>query len=385
MSEESTIYLDNNATTAPAPEVCAAVAAALTEHYGNPSSTHAVGQVAKRVVAEARKDLGRLIGAGPAEIVFTSSATEANHQAILGALSLDPAKRHLVLSAVEHPSSLVLVRQLEAQGVHTTLVPVDGGGRLDLDALRDAIRDDTALVSVMWANNETGVLLPVEEAAAIARGRGVPFHTDAVQAVGRVTVDFAACGADLLSLSGHKLHAPKGVGALVVRKGLKWPPLIYGHQERTRRGGTENVPGIVGLGAAARLAFDSMSEDALRIGALRDRLEAGLLAALPEAVVAGNASPRLPNTLNIRFAALDSEPILDRLDKLGIYASSGSACTAAGTEPSHVLLAMGQTREQAAAALRLSLGRSTTAADIDRVLDVLPSIVRTRLPIERAA
>lgn len=385
MNTDATIYLDHNATTAPAPEAIAAMLDAMQSDYGNPSSTHAVGQRAKMVVAAARAEVATLVGARPAEIVFTASATEANHQAVLGALALDAAKTHLVVSAIEHPSTLALVRALAARGVTHSFVPVAHGGVVELAALEAAIRPDTALVSLMWANNETGAIQPVTEAAALAHARGVLFHTDAVQAVGRIPVDFAACGADLLSLSGHKLHGPKGIGALVVRKGLKLPALIHGHQERARRGGTENVPGIAGLGAAARIARERMAVDAERIGALRDRLQAGLLARLPAVRIAGGGAPRLPNTLNLRFAEIDNEPILDRLDKAGICASSGSACTAGGTEPSHVLLAMGHTREQALAAIRLSLGRDTTAAEIERVIEILTDIVRPLLPFECAA
>jgi len=385
MSGAPIIYLDNNATTAPAPDVTVAMLEALQDAYGNPSSKHAIGQAAMMRVASARADVARLVGASPAEIVFTANATEANHQAILGALAMAPGRQHFVLSAIEHPSSLALVDALAAQGVRHTRVPVGAAGVVDLIALEAAIEPDTSLVSVMWANNETGVVQPVADIAAIARRKGVPFHTDAVQAVGRVSVDFAALGADLLSLSGHKLHGPKGIGALVVRKGFRLPPFVHGHQERGRRGGTENVPAIVGLAAAARLAMERLDDDAARIARLRDRLQAELLARIPEARINGGAAPRLPNTLNVGFGLVDGEVILDRLDKLGVCASSGSACTASGTEPSHVLLAMGQTRTQALAALRLSLSRTTTDAEIDRVIDSLPDIVRASMPVERAA
>ncbi|TXG86812.1 MAG: aminotransferase class V-fold PLP-dependent enzyme [Thermomicrobiales bacterium] len=385
MSGTPAIYLDNNATTVAAPEAVAAMLEVLHGADGNPSSSHAIGQAAKMRVSAARADVARLVGASPAEIVFTASATEANHHALLGAITMNPARQHVVLSAIEHPSSLALVGALAAQGVRHTLVPAGANGVVDPDAIEAAIEPGTALVSVMWANNETGVIQPVYEIAAIARRKGALFHTDAVQAVGRVPVDFAELGADLLALSGHKLHGPKGIGALVVRKGLRLPPLVHGHQERGRRGGTENVPGIAGLAVAARLALERLDDDGVRIARLRDRLQAGLLSRIPGAQVSGGEASRLPNTLNLRFGLVDGEVILDRLDKLGVCASSGSACTAAGTAPSHVLLAMGQTRDQARAAIRLSLSRATTDGEIERVIEILPGIVRPLLSVERAA
>lgn len=376
MSKSTLVYADNNATTPLAPEVIEAMTACLAGCYGNPSSLHRVGAAAKQVVAEARGKLAALLGASPAEIVFTSGATESNHMAIVGALRLDKSRRHIVTTAVEHPSTRMLLARLTAEGVAVSEIGVDADGLPDLTALEAAITPHTALVSMMWANNETGTILPVAEAAAIAARHGVAFHTDAVQAVGRVPIDLRRMPVDLLSLSGHKLHAAKGVGVLFVRKGFKLPALMLGHQERGRRGGTENVAAIAGLGVAAELAQARIEADSASVGALRDRLEQGIRRQLPFACVNGGGAPRLANTSNIRFGEIDAEIILDRLDKTGICASSGSACTAGGTEPSHVLLAMGQSRAAALAAVRFSLSRYSTAIDVDRILDVLPGIVR---------
>jgi cysteine desulfurase len=376
MNHGAPIYLDHNATTPVAAEAVSAMIATLGECYGNPSSMHSIGQAAKSVLANARSGVAQLVGAGPAETVFTSGATESNHLAVLGALAMQPGKRHLVLSRVEHPSLIALAKQLEHRGIAMNWIPVDRAGRIDPDRVASAIRPDTALVSAMWANNETGVVLPVAEIAACARAAGALFHCDATQAAGRVPIDFAASGIDLLSLSAHKLYGPKGVGALVVRKGLDLPPLINGHQERRRRGGTENVPGIAGFAAAASVANDRLAADASSMAALRDALEAALVQRFDEVSINGSEAPRLPNTTNVRFAALNAEVVLGQLDRAGICASSGSACTAGGSEPSHVLLAMGQTRVQASAAVRFSLGRATTSAHIDRLLGALSAILR---------
>jgi cysteine desulfurase len=376
MSALAPVYVDNNATTPLAPEVLAAMTACLADCYGNPSSLHRIGAAAKQMVMDARSKVAALLGASPAEIVFTGSATESNHLAILGALGRDLARRHVVTTAIEHPSTRLLLARLAGEGVTVSEVGVDADGLPDLAALEAAITPHTALVSMMWANNETGAVLPVAEAAAIAAAHGVLFHTDAVQAVGRVPVDMRQVSADLLSLSGHKLHAAKGIGVLFMRKGCKLPPLLWGHQERGRRGGTENVAAIVGLGVAAELAQTHMESDGAYIAALRQRLEQGLLQQLPYASVNGGGAQRLANTSNIRFGEIDAEITLDRLDKAGICASSGSACTAGGTEPSHVLLAMGQARTEALAAVRFSLSRYNTAIEVDRILKVLPEIVR---------
>ncbi len=366
------IYFDNNATTALASECLEAMNGCL--HLGpiNPSSKHSRGERAKQLVMEARNGVAALFGATPAEIVFTSGGTESNHLAILGALALQPARRHIVTSEVEHPSTLMLLRHLETQGVRVSYLPVDGEGRLNLDALTDTVVSDTALVSLMWANNETGVLFPIAAAAEIARGKGAMFHTDAVQAVGKVPIDVRRVPVDLLSLSGHKLHAPAGVGALFVRKGIKLPPLLFGHQERGRRGGTENVSGVVALGVACTLLLDSILTESARLQLLRDRLEAGVLMQAPYARVNGGGATRVANTSNVRFGDLDAELILGRLDRMGICASAGAACSSAGTRPSQVLTAMGLSASAALASIRFSLGRDNTANDVDELLRVLP-------------
>ncbi|HUW28136.1 MAG TPA: aminotransferase class V-fold PLP-dependent enzyme [Sulfuriferula sp.] len=383
MTEQDAIYLDNNATTALAPECVEAVLACLRDGYGNPSSKHGVGERAKAQVEQARAAVARLLNAAAAEIVFTASGTEANHLAILGALAARPGKVHVVVSAVEHPSTLSLLAHLETSGVRVTRLPVNRGGMLDLAALEQAITPDTALVSLMWANNETGVLFPIVEAAQIARSRGVLFHTDAVQVAGKIPLDLAQVPVDLLTLAGHKFHAPKGVGALFVRKGLKLQPMLYGHQERGRRGGTENVPAIVGMGVACELAAQEMDAKAVAMAALRDRLETGVLMRIPCARINGGAALRVSNTSSVCFGELAAEAILDKLDKAGIYASSGAACTAGGSAPSHVLTAMGLNEAQALATIRFSLSRYTTETEIDRVLDMLVSISK-RMTAEAA-
>lgn len=375
------VYVDNNATTALAPEVLEAMKVCLSDCYGNPSSKHQIGEAAKRVVMDARSKVAALLGASPAEIVFTGSATESNHMAILGALALHPSKRHLITTVVEHPSTCQLLGKLAREGVTVSEISVDHNGIPDMAALKTAITQETALISMMWANNETGAIYPVAEAAAIAASQGIPFHTDAVQAAGHIAIDLKQVPVDLLSLSGHKLHADKGIGVLYVRKGFKLPPLLWGSQERGRRGGTENVAAIVGLGVAAdllRRTIDAESD----VAALRNRLEQGILRQFPFARVNSGEVARLANTSNIRFGEIDAEFILDKLDKAGICASSGSACSAGGTEPSHVLRAMGQTREQALAAVRFSLSRYSTAAEIDRILTVLSGIVQRQVTMQ---
>jgi cysteine desulfurase len=384
MTDQDTIvYLDSNATTALAPECVEPVLACLRDGYGNPSSKHAVGERAKAQVMQARASVAQLLNAAPPEIVFTASGTEANHLAVMGALAASPGKRHVVVSAVEHPSTLDLLAHLEKTGVRVTRLPVDQAGTLDLAALEQAITADTALVSLMWANNETGVLFPIEEAARLARAKGVLFHTDAVQAAGKIPLDLAQVPVDLLSLAGHKFHAPKGVGALFVRKGLKFPPMLFGHQERGRRGGTENVPAIVGMGLACELAAREMESKAAAMTALRDRLESGVLMRIPYARINGGTALRVGNTSSVRFGELAAEVILDKLDKSGISASSGAACTAGGNAPSHVLSAMGLSEAEALATIRFSLNRYTTETEIDHVLDVLASILK-RMTAEAA-
>jgi len=379
-----TVYLDHNATTPLAPEALEAMLPFLGGLFANPSSPHAAGTLARHAVGDARGAVAGLIGARAAEIVFTASATEANHTAILGTLraiaEAAPARRHLVTTAVEHPASLLLFAELERQGWRVSVLPVNGAGRIALDDLRAVVDETTALVSVMWANNETGVLMPVAPAADIAQARGALFHTDAVQAAGRVPVDVAAVNADLLTLSAHKLHGPMGAGALYVRKGTPFAPLLHGHQERGRRGGTENVPAIVGFGAAALLAQRALRDG---IGAAmaerRDRLERGILARWPGSAVNGAGAERLPNTSNIRFAdaggrPADAEELLVRLDRAGIQVSMGAACASGGNQPSHVLTAMGLSAADAAASLRFSLGRDTTDAEVAAVLSELPPL-----------
>jgi len=379
-----TIYLDNNATTALAPEVREAILPHLFGEFANPSSPHGPGMAARRAVGEARAQIAALIGAKPADLVMTGGATEATHTAILGALrtleETEHTRSHIVTTAVEHPATLALFEDLRQQGWRVTVLPVDADGVPSLAALGAVVTERTALVSMMWANNETGVLMPVAGASAIAHAHGALFHTDAVQAAGRVPVD---CGiADYLTLSAHKMHGPKGIGALYVRKGAPFRPLIHGHQERRRRGGTENVPGIVGFGAAASLADLWMDESGLT-AFLRDRLENGVLARWPGARVNGAGAARLPNTTNIRFAdaqgrPVDAEELLIRLDRAGIAVSMGAACSSGanggGNEPSHVLTAMGLTGAEAAASLRFSLSRYTTAAEVDAVLSELPAL-----------
>ncbi|WP_188260782.1 cysteine desulfurase family protein [Azospirillum tabaci] len=376
------IYLDNNATTPLAPEVREAMLPHLSGEFGNPSSPHAAGMAAKRAVGEARAQVAALVGAKAADILFTASATEANHTALLGTLRAlaaeRPERRHLVTTAVEHPSTLMLAGDLERQGWRVTVLPVDGTGTIALSDLRDAVTAETALVSVMWANNETGAIQPVGAAADIAQACGALFHTDAVQAAGRLPIRVDTVNADLLTLSAHKMHGPKGIGALCIRKGVPFAPLIHGHQERHRRGGTENVPAIVGFGAAAGRAAATVAE-AGEMAILRDRLERGVLAAWPGSRVNGEGAARLSNTSNIRFAdpqgrPLDAEELLMRLDRAGIAVSMGAACASGGNEPSHVLTAMGLTPAEAAASLRFSLSRYSTAEEVESVLNEFPAL-----------
>ena len=372
------IYLDNNATTRLAPEVREAMLPFLDEAYGNPSSQNAPGQRAKEALIAARRTVAEALHASPAEIVFTSGATEGNHAAILGALAyFNGQRRHIVASAVEHPSTLKLLQELEKQGVAVTLVGVDERGMLNLAALDAAISHDTALVSVMWANNETGVIFPVEEIAHLAKLHGALFHTDAVQAVGRLPLDWGSSAIDLLSLSGHKLHAPKGIGALLVRKGLKLPPLLHGSQERNRRGGTENMIGIAGLGAAMTL-LDVVEQS--RLQALRDLLEQRITTSLPFARINGAGTPRVANTSNLNFGELNGEALLLQLERGGVIASSGSACQSGGNQPSHVLGAMGLEHARAQASLRFSLSRYTTADEIEQAAATVIAVANAHYP-----
>jgi len=370
------IYLDNNATTAVDPEVIDAMLPALRDHYGNPSSMYGIARETAFLLKEARRQVADLIGAAPGEIVFASCGTESDATAVWSALRSRPDRKHFITSAVEHSAIKNLGEFLSVNGWRVTAVPVDGAGRLDMDFFHDHLDDDTAVVSLMWANNETGALFPVEEIARTCRERGVLFHTDAVQAVGKIPINLAESAIDMLSLSGHKLHAPKGVGALYVRKGTPFTPfLIGGHQEGGRRAGTENVASIVGLGRAAQLAAERMNDENTRVRDLRDRLENGLLERVPQSRVNGDREARLPNTANISFDYVEGEGILLLLDEAGVCASSGSACTTGSLEPSHVLRAMGVPREAAHGSVRLSLSIHNTEAEIDTVLDTLPGII----------
>jgi len=376
------IYLDNNATTAVAPEVRQAMEPFLGPYYGNPSSVHTFGGQVARHVDKARQQLAQLLGCGPAEILFTSCGTESDNAAIRSALEVSPGRRHLVTTRVEHPAVLNLCRKLakdaaDGTGYRLTEVPVDSQGMLELADVGNALGDNTAVVSVMWANNETGVIFPVERIGAMCRDRGVLFHTDAVQAVGKVPMRLCELPIDMLSLSGHKLHAPKGVGALYIRRGVGFRPfLVGGHQEANRRGGTEAVPLIVALGKAAELAYDRLATEQTRVRKLRDRLERELLRRCPDARLNGHPEQRLPNTANISFEYVEGEAILLMLDEHGICASSGSACTTGSLEPSHVLRAMGVPYTAAHGSVRFSLSVYNTDDQIDKVLEVLPPIIR---------
>lgn len=373
-----TVYLDNNATTQVAPEVLEAMVPYFSELYGNPSSMHSFGGQVMKQVAKARERMAALLGASPEEIIFTSCGTESDNAAVRAALSSNPDKKHIVTSRVEHPAIRALCHHLASRGYRITELPVDGEGRLDLEQYRKALTPDTVIATIMWANNETGVIFPVEKAAEIARERGVLFHTDAVQAVGKIPIDLGKTPIDMLSLSGHKLHAPKGIGVLYVRKGTKFSPFIIGgHQERGRRGGTECTPSIIGLGVAAELAARKMDVENTNVKRLRDRLEEGILKAVAHTKVNGDRKNRLPNTSNISFEFVEGEGILLRMDEFGICASSGSACTSGSLQPSHVLRAMGVPFTMAHGSIRFSLSVYNTDAEIDFVIEKVPPIIET--------
>ena len=370
------IYLDNNATTCVAPEVFEAMTPYLTEFYGNPSSIHRFGGHLAAKVEEARAQLGALIGAQNSEIIFTSCGTESDTTAIRSALSICPKRRKVVISKVEHPAVLNLGKELERNGYKVSIIPVDAKGRLDMDRAREMIDSETAVVSVMWANNETGNIQPVIELGELARKNGALFHTDAVQAVGKVPMNLAELPIDMLSLSGHKFHAPKGIGALYVKRGVRFHPyIIGGHQEHGRRAGTENLASIVGLGKAAELALANIGHENTVVRALRDKLEQGVLASIPSVRINGDVEHRLPNTANISFEYIEGESILMLLDMHNICASSGSACTTGSLEPSHVLRAMGVPYTAAHGSIRFSFSRYNTEAEVDRVLEVLPPVI----------
>jgi len=373
-----TVYLDNNATTAVAPEVLKAMLPYFSELYGNPSSMHTFGGQVGQKVRLAREQVAALLGAATEEILFTSCGSESDNAAIRSALTVQPGKRHIVTSRVEHPAVRALCAHLKNEGYRITELPVDGDGRLDMEQYRRSLTQDTAIVSLMWANNETGTIFPVERAAELARSRGILFHTDAVQAVGKIPINLGKTAIDMLSISGHKLHAPKGIGILYVRKGTRFSPfLIGGHQERGRRGGTENTPGIIGLGKACELAAQNLEVENTRVRQLRDKLESELLRRVPNSRVNGDRMNRLPNTTNISFEFVEGESILLMMDQFGICASSGSACTSGSLRPSHVLRAMGVPFTMAHGSIRLSLSVYSTEAEIDFVIDKLPPIVES--------
>ncbi len=379
MAETRVIYMDNNATTRVAPEVFEEMRPYFCDFYGNPSSMHSFGGQVGRKIAEARERIGALLNAHPDELVFTSCGTESDSTAILSALQAFPEKRHIITTRVEHPAVKNLCEHMESLVGHkyrVTQLGVDRDGTLDLDEYEKALSDDTAIVSVMWANNETGVIFPIEKMAAMAKERGILFHTDAVQAVGKIPIDLEKVPVDFLSLSGHKLHAPKGIGVLYVRKGTPYVPfLIGGHQEHGRRGGTENVASAIGLGKACELAGRMMNVENTRVKALRDRLEQGLLAAIPNSILNGHPEERLPNTSNISFEFVEGEAILLHLDRYGICASSGSACTSGSLEPSHVMRAMGVPFTAAHGSIRFSLSIYNTDDEVDYILEHLPGII----------
>ncbi|QSH40509.1 cysteine desulfurase NifS [Lentisphaerota bacterium ZTH] len=383
MTDNKTIYMDNNATTAVDPEVFEAMRPYFCDLYGNPSSIHTFGGQVMHSINQARTQLADLLGAGHqndkgehTEIIFTSCGTESDSAAIWSALQVCPKKHKVVMSKVEHPAVLNLGYELERRGYPVSYVPVDSHGRLDMERLEEMVDDDTAVVSIMWANNETGNVYPVEECAEIAHRYGALFHTDAVQAVGKIPMNLQDSPIDMLSLSGHKLHAPKGIGALYVKRGIRFRPfLVGGHQEKGRRAGTENVPYIIALGKAAEVAGRYLEDENTRVKALRDRLEAGIAARVPKIRINGDLENRLPNTASISFEFIEGESILMLMDRLGICASSGSACTTGSLEPSHVLRAMGLPYTAAHGTIRFSLSRFNTEQEIDFVVESLPPII----------
>ena len=370
------IYFDNNATTAVAPEVLEAMLPAFGPLYGNPSSMHSFGGQMGRWLNTAREQVGQLIGASPEEVIFTSCGSESDNAAWYSATETQPEKRHVITTKVEHSAVLAYAHHLEDKGYEVTWLGVDDKGQIDLEELERSIRPDTALVSMMYANNETGTVFPIDKVAQIVKSHGVQLHVDAVQAVGKEVFDLKTLPIDYLAISGHKLHAPKGIGVLYVRRGTRFRPFLKGgHQERGRRAGTENVPYIIGMGKACELAGANIQEERTYVAALRDRLQAGLLAAIPNCKINGDEAHRLPNTVNISFEAVEGEALLLQMDQYGICASSGSACTSGSLEPSHVLRAMGVPFTYAHGSVRFSLSRYNTEAEVDRVLEVMPKIV----------
>lgn len=371
-----TIYFDNNATTKVAEEVAEQMKPLFCELYGNPSSMHTFGGQISHKIRHAREQVAALLGCDPSEIIFTSGGTESDNAAIKGTLAAQPNKRKIITSRVEHPAVLTVCRELESHGYTIVEVGVDSQGHLDMEQLESEIDEATALVTIMYANNETGVIFPVDEIAELVTSKGVIFHTDAVQAVGKIPLNLSKSNIDLLSLSGHKLHGPKGVGALYVRKGTRIAPfMLGGHQEAGRRAGTENVPGIIGLGKACELAIENIEEENKKVKYLRDKLENAILEKCPDCRLNGDKENRLPNTSNISFEYIEGEAILLMLDKFGICASSGSACTSGSLEPSHVLRAMGVPFTAAHGSIRFSLSRYNTEEEVDYTIEKMPQIV----------
>ncbi|MCX5896788.1 MAG: cysteine desulfurase NifS [Proteobacteria bacterium] len=372
-----TVYADNNATTRVAPEVLEAMLPFFKEQFGNPSSMHYLAKPAEQAITKAREQVACLLNADPSEIVFTSCGTESNNAAIRGVLAALPHKKHIITTRVEHPAVRNVCQYLGKNGYRVTELPVDKTGQIDLDELRETLDDDTALVSIMWANNETGVIFPVREIADMVKSRGALLHCDAVQAAGKLPVDLRTVNIDLLSISGHKLHAPKGIGVLYIRKGTYFAPLmIGGHQEKGRRAGTENVPYIVGLGKACELALEQKEDEQTRVKSLRDRLEQELLEKALDASVNGDPTNRLPNTTSISFKYIEGEAILLMLSAEGIAASSGSACTSGSLEPSHVLRAMGVPFTRVHGSIRFSLSRYNSDEDITYIVEKMVPIAR---------
>ncbi|NNK13895.1 MAG: cysteine desulfurase NifS [Desulfofustis sp.] len=379
MAADKVVYLDNNATTMVAPEVYEAMAPYFTELYGNPSSMHSFGGQVGVALDRARQQVAALLGCDVAELVFTSCGTESDSTAILSALKANPDKRHVITTRVEHPAVKNLCENLGTMTgtkYRVTMLKVSEDGLVDFDDYVKALTEDTAIVSIMWANNETGVLFPVAEMAKAAKERGILFHTDAVQAVGKIPINLQELDIDYLSMSGHKLHAPKGVGVLYVKRGTAYAPYMTGgHQEHGRRAGTENVASIIGLGKACELAAEKMEEENTRVKALRDKLEHGLLTTIPKSILNGNKEHRLPNTTNISFEYVEGEAILLHMNRYNICASSGSACTSGSLEPSHVLRAMGVPFTAAHGSIRFSLSVYNTEEEIDFVLEKMPAII----------
>ena len=369
------LYLDHNATTPIDPEVRSSMLPWLENEFGNPSSVYSLGRRASAALTKAREQVASLVGAQPSEIIFNSCGTEATNSAILSALAIDPDKRHIITSAVEHSATIKLCEYLATRGYEITWLPVDKDGLLDPDKLETSITSETAIVSLLWANNETGVLFPVEEIASITTRKKVPLHLDAVQAAGKVPINLEELGVQYVSLSAHKIYAPKGVGALYVNRKARYTPMLRGSQEESKRGGTQNVASIVAFGKAAELAQSHLLTAAQRIAKLRDRFEETILSTVDGARRNGTDEPRLPNTSNLTFAGIDAETALLLFDQEGLCCSAGSACSSGSINPSHVLTAMGVSRDEARASLRFSLGRTTTDSEVERALEIIPRII----------